>query len=89
MATLEVASVVGLRWFSRDGMVSFERSLRLSRSMLHDGSILTPSPKHIFHRYRKIQNNFKIGDIKVLQSTYRSECGRFVDFKNLFSTSNA
>ena len=84
MATLEVASVVGLRWFSRDGMVSFERSLRLSRSMLHDGSILTPSPKHIFHRYRKIRNNVKLGEIKVLQNTYRSECGRFVDLKIFF-----
>ena len=79
MATLEVASVVGLRWFSRDGMVSFERSLRLSRPMLRDGSILTPSPKHIFHRYHKIQNDVKLGDMKVLQSTYISECGSFVD----------
>ena len=88
MDTLEVASVVGLRWFSRDGMLSFERSLRLSRSTLRDGSILIPSPKHIFHRYHKIRNNVKLGDIKVLQSTYRSECGRFVDLKS-FSTSNA
>ena len=69
MTASEVASVIGLSGFFRACMVSFERSLRLSRPMLCEDLSLTPSLKHIFHRYHKIRNDVKLGDIKVLRST--------------------
>ena len=79
MTASEVASVIALSGFFREFMVSIERSLRLSRPMLREDSSLTPSQKHIFDCYHKIQNNAKRGDIKVLQSTYRSRGGRYVN----------
>ena len=64
MAASEVAGVIGLSGFFRACMVSLNRSLRLSMSMLSEDSNLTPSPKHIFHHYHEIQNDVKLGDIK-------------------------
>jgi hypothetical protein len=58
--------------FSRACLVSLNRSLRLLRLMLREVLSPTPSTKHIFHRYHMIRDDVKLGDIEVLQSTYRS-----------------
>ena len=60
-------------------MVPLNRSLRILRPMLREGSSLTPSTKNIFHRHRKIRDDVKLGDIEVSQSTYKSQCVRSFD----------
>ena len=57
--------------FSRAWLVSLNRRL-----MLRENWSLTPSTEHMFHRYHKIRDDVKLGDIEVLQSTYRSQCGK-------------
>ena len=66
--------------FSRACLVSLNRSLRLLRHMLRESHSID---KHVFHRYHKIRDDVKLGDIEVLQSTYRSQCGK-ICWLNLF-----
>jgi DNA/RNA endonuclease YhcR with UshA esterase domain len=78
MVASEVVSVVGLSRFFRACVVSLNRSLDFKAHATRSFESHSIN-EHIFHHYYKIRDDVKLGDIKVLQRTYKSKCGRSID----------